>query len=690
MDLYDDIFSPSSPLAKRQNGYKFRESQFDMASLIDEALQNKKHAVIEAGTGTGKSFAYLAPLFKKLAEDRSKKAIVATSTITLERQLYDKDIPLLLSALKLDLNVAILFGKKNYLCLRKYRESFSSRPSLLDQDGFKEFDEWVAKEEFPSRVDVPNNSFYQKLNPLLVDETDCAGFHCPLYLECYFYKARKKALNADLVVTNHRLLLLDAKNRMECEIPFDEDAVLPGYSYAVIDEAHHIESEATETLSSRYNYRALIEALNDLLKKRKRFGSASPIEALALFEKEGKKGYFKRLKNEIAAIKESVESYEKLITPLIASETGGSEVLFDKAFYEKNRAILLSGEGIASSLAALVGNFNEVYSDSAKATAQYDFAEKLIGDIACYADTLIDWIRFNDFDSKISFGEIIESDHYELRIAPMTIGPILSRVLLSQVDSVIYSSATLSVNNDFSYFENRSGLKEERDRVLRGIFKSPFDFGKSLMFLLPQDGKAFVNEKTPEYIEYVTEAVKSAIEASGGGALVLFTSRYMLDSVYKNVKDSLSGHELLVQDGKTSRSLLLNRFKNHQDSSLFATSSFWEGVDAPGETLRLLIIVKLPFETPTAPILRARVENMKNDGGNPFMSIYLPETTIKLKQGIGRLIRNESDKGVVLILDNRIISKSYGRVMLSSLPEGYMPEDTVLENIPDKIERFLY
>ncbi len=690
MDLYDDVFSPESPLAKSQRGYKFRESQFDMAMLIDDALNEKKHAVIEAGTGTGKSFAYLAPIVMHLMRDRSKKAVIATSTITLEKQLYEKDIPVILKALKSDLNVAILYGKKNYLCIRKYRESFGARPSLIDADGYKEFDEWVRREPYPTRSDVPSKDIFQKLAPLLLDEADCTSRHCPFYDECYFYRARRKALSADLVVTNHHLMLLDAKNRMENDIPYDEDAVLPGYAYGVIDEAHHIESEATEALSEKYNYRALIEILNDLLKKQKRFAALSAFEALAPYEKPDKRNFFKRAKAEIAEIKERAEAYDKLITPIIASCPGRDEVLFDIEFYNRFRNQLMEGELLADEIATLSFEIENEYVDEAKESPAYDYAAKAACSLSCASNTLRSFIRFNEFKEKICFASISESDHYEIKLAPMTIGPILSRVLLSHLDSLIYSSATLSVNNDFKYFEARSGLKEESDRVLRGIYKSPFDYGKSLMFLLPQDGKGYVNDKAPEYIEYVQDAIESAIKASGGGALVLFTSRKMLEEVYKRAKEDLAGYELFAQDGKTSKSVLLNKFRSSRDSSLFATSSFWEGVDVPGDTLRLLIIVKLPFETPSAPILRARVDNMKNDGDNPFMSIYLPETTIKLKQGIGRLIRSENDKGVVLILDNRILSKSYGRVMIASLPEGYIPEDTVLENIPDKIERFLY
>ena len=691
MDLYDEIFSPSSGLARNQKNYKFRESQFEMALLIEKALKEEKHAVIEAGTGTGKSFAYLAPIFIELAKDKSRKAVIATSTITLEKQLYDKDIPEMKKALSSDIKAAILFGRKNYLCARKYKESLSAR-ELISQDkesSYYRFDQWVKNTETGSRAEVPSKEIYDEMVKLSADENDCASFHCPCYDSCFFYNARKKAMSADLIVTNHHILLLDAKNRMECSISYTEDAVLPGYSIAVIDEAHHIEAEATDVLSSVYSYRLVTDVLNDLLKKQSRFGNATAFEALSAFEKADRRGFFRRAKADIAALREMAIDFEKLINPIIATLPGRDEVLFDSEFYSHYRQKLLEGEALAEALMKLSIDISTEY-EEAKDNQAYEYILKKACDLQYYSDTLRSWIRFSSFDDRISFAEIAEADHYQLKIAPMKIGPVLSRVLLSQLSTLIYCSATLSVNNDFSYFAERSGLKEENERVLKGIYPSPFDYGHSLMFLLPQDGRAYSNEMAPQYHEYVTEAVSKAIEASGGGALVLFTSKAMLEEVYKNAKEKLPDYELLSQDGKTSKSMLLKRFKEDRDSSLFATSSFWEGVDAPGDTLRLLIIVKLPFQIPTAPILRARVDNMSRSGGNPFMSIYLPETTIKLKQGIGRLISSENDKGVVLILDNRILSKGYGRIMLSSLPQGYIPEDTMLENLPDKIERFLY
>ena len=300
----------------------------------------------------------------------------------------------------------------------------------------------------------------------------------------------------------------------------------------------------------------------------------------------------------------------------------------------------------------------------------------------------ISWIRFSSWDDEIPYAEEDFSGKPEIHLAPMNTGKVLSRDLVSHLDSMIYSSATLSVNGSFEYFEKRSGLWEEKERVRSGIFPSPFEYGRNLMLLLPQDGSAFSNENSIGYTEYVAEAVYKAIEASGGGALVLFTSKKMMRDVYARLQDRLPN--LMIQSDRIPRSRLLEEFRKNKDSSLFAVSSFWEGVDAPGETLRLVIIVKLPFTVPSTPIIKARSEALEKSGVSSFMEMTVPEATLRLKQGIGRLIRSETDKGVVIILDSRILRKGYGRMMISSLPDCYIPEDTMLRNIGEKIERFLY
>ncbi len=321
------------------------------------------------------------------------------------------------------------------------------------------------------------------------------------------------------------------------------------------------------------------------------------------------------------------------------------------------------------------------------------FIERLykIADSLYYlSDTLRTFIRFNGFSSLISYTNLLDDGDYEIVLSPLLAGPMIKERLLDNLSSYLFSSATLSIGGNFNYFKSRMGLESAKD-LEEGIYFSPFNYEKNLMYLIPQDGRSFVN-RDPEYITYSASLISKAILSSSGGALVLFTSFDMMRKVYKIVNDEIGDKmELLIQDNRTSRSHLLSQFKSNRDSSLFATSSFWEGIDAPGDTLRLLVITKLPFDVPTDPVNKARSDyiNKTSDKGS-FLSLTLPNAMIKMKQGVGRVIRTEEDRGVVLILDGRITKKFYSRLLFASIPPGYFPEDTMCENIPDKIESFLF
>lgn len=688
----DDIFLPGGALSKNLDSYAFRDSQLEMASLIEDGFENNKHIVVEAGTGIGKSFAYLAPAFNLCNEHREKKVIVATSTITLERQLFDKDIPLIKKALQLDIPTSILFGRNNYLCRRRYEEAYMERALLTTDPDIPEakLDKWVKETETGCRADAPAN-VARFMDNLLSDSEDCMGYKCPHYEHCFFYNARRAAQKAQLVVTNHHILLLDAKNRAECNIEFDEDVVLPGYTHAIIDEAHHIEDEATEILSDVFSKERVMYYLDQLTRKQGRFGGMSLLDFLATEEKPEMKGTGRAVERDIASARTMLDKYEAILNEVFSQYYRSRSILFTPEFFSFYRPRIQNGEALAEDLARMAVAIASSYERTEDNQVYVDLAYRYAANLQYYSDTLRAWIRFSDFDSKIPYAEE-KKGAWEIRLAPMSTGPVLSNALLRHLESLLYCSATLSVNNKFDYFMERSGLKEEKERVLEGCFSSPFDYGKSLMYLLPMDGKGFSNESSDAYQDYVTETVINALRGSGGGALVLFTSKNMMRIVYERAKEILSEELVLYcQEDRGSKAQLLNRFKKERDSSLFATSSFWEGVDAPGDTLRLVVIVKLPFTVPTEPINMAREAFLNKEMANSaFMKLTLPQAIIKLKQGIGRLIRSEDDKGVVLLLDNRILTKGYGRMMMSSLPPGYLPEDAIKSNLPDKIERFLF
>ena len=686
MDI-QSIFSPGGELDSALPSYSFRDGQLEMAELVEKAIDEHKHLVAEAGTGIGKSFAYLAPVFLAAMNDESSAYIVSTSTITLEKQLYDKDIPLMKKALGCDVSTAILFGRSNYLCMRRWEESRLEKKALGIKTGKAEeaFDAWAESTETGASAEIDDESVGRLFPPLSSDEKDCPSFRCPFYSQCYFYSARRKALKARVIVTNHHLLLLDAKNRDETEKGFDEDAVLPSYQVAVIDEAHHIESEATDVLSLSYSSDSVNRYLDYLTRREKRFGSASILDFLSVEEKS--KGTGARIREMAAHVRTLMQQYDRLLSEVFAEK--GPEFLLTEEFYNSNRTRLREGEAIADELRRMQAEAYSGYRENpAEENVVYlELLMRYLSTLSAYAEILLDFIRFSDWDRTIAYARA-RGDRWEIKLSPMDTGPVMYRLLLSKLSSVIYSSATLSVGGSFEYFAKRSGLAEDRDRMLSAMFQSPFEYSRNLMLLVPQDGASFVRSESQSYAGYVADSVRQAIASASGGALVLFTSKEMMRSVYMMVRDDIE--DLLIQDDKASRAALLSAFRENRDSSLFAVSSFWEGIDAPGDTLRLVIIVKLPFAVPSTPVEAARARHVEKNGGKPFMEIALPEATLRLKQGIGRLIRSEDDKGVVVILDNRVISTYYGRVMLSSLPQCYFPDDARLCNIPDKIERFLF
>ena len=688
MDI-ESIFSPRGELEKALKGYSFRSGQLEMAELVDSALSDHAHAIIEAGTGTGKSFAYLVPVFLSVARNRSRRFVIATSTITLQKQLFDKDIPLIQRALGMNEETAIVYGRANYLCLHRFNDSRNEKVSagIKRSESDLAFEEWVTTTDTGVIQDLPQSVDASLFLSFACDDKDCLGYRCPYASECFYFGARRKAQKARVIVTNHHLLLLDAKNRYESSLDWEEDAVLPSYSVAIMDEAHHIESEATDVLSRVFSSSRAGRILDYLTRKEKRFGSSSILDFLSTEEKE--KGSGKRIKNDIAHLRTILDQFDSVLS-LLLSSSPDKEVLFTPEFYSRYSDSIRSGEDAAAEMQRIGNAIATGYSDKPSESNEVfvDLIKRYGASLSILSDTLRDWMRFSSWDDEIPYSEQGYDGKIEIHLAPMNTGKVLSDVLVSNLDSMIYSSATLSINGSFEYFEKRSGLWEEKSRVRSGIFPSPFEYGKNLMLLLPRDGNSFSNESSAEYSRYVSEAVGRAIESSGGGALVLFTSKKMMKEVYINLKDRID--DLMIQDDRIPRSRLLEKFRKHRDSSLFAVSSFWEGVDAPGDTLRLVIIVKLPFTVPSTPIVRARSEEMEKRGLSSFMEMVVPEATLRLKQGIGRLIRSESDKGVVLILDSRILRKGYGRIMISSLPECYIPEDALLDNLGDKIERFLY
>lgn len=686
----DDVFSPGGILSSKLPFYSYRDSQYEMAKKIEAAFKDERIAVLEAGTGIGKSFSYLVPAFLEIMRDKKKRVVIATSTITLENQLFEKDIPLINEALGAGAESQILFGRSNYVCLAAFKEKEEELAVLKDDDAsdFSRLRAWVYSTEDGILSDLKDKRALSLFHEIASDINTCKGAKCPYFSECFFYESRKKAKKARIIVTNHHLFILDGRSRLERNIDYDEDAVLPSFDYAVLDEAHHLEEESSRLLSSSYSYEALRKTIDNLLKKEKDLGGRNKVEYARTYER--RKGASSEFQKSLKVIRDDAERFDSALMMSLSALTREAEILLDERLLGALKDIAdFSSElsrKISNSTLSFMGALDIEGSES---DATLSLLLRNISSLSSYSHVLSSFFSIPDYSKSVPYFFRERSGRYSLQISPMDIGAMLGEMFYSRIKSIIFSSATLTVGKEFSHFLSRVGLKGADTICAR--YDSPFNFKRNLMLLIPQDGMPYKIGDDERYYSYASSVISDAIKMSGGGALVLFTSNEMLSRVSEMVSASLPDMRILKQEGrKVNRKKLLDAFKADKDSSLFATSSFWEGVDVPGDTLRLLIIAKLPFSSPTTPMNKARERVLEIENRSSFYEISLPDAVIKFKQGAGRLIRSEEDKGVVLILDGRLARNGYRRFFIESIPECYFPEDCKIDNIADKIESFLF
>lgn len=681
MDNLEDIFAPGGLLDESLPDYVFRPSQLELATLADKAFCEKRNFIMEAGTGTGKSFAYLVPAILAIKKDAKTRVVVAASTNALSRQLFEKDIPFLSSLLSASFNVEILHGRGNYLCIRKLIEEEDKLSLLKDEDDeISTLSSWARKTS--DGVLGDSHASLWLVDRVRSEQKSCMKLKCPYFEDCFYFKARKRMEKANLIVTNHHIFLIDAKHREELELDYSDNSILPAYDFAIIDEAHHLEREATDLLSYTFDPDEVVYEIDQLLRKDK--NGSGLIEKLRDYAND--KNQLVQLEKMLRDMKKTLSDAKELIS--VTFPWKNKEFLMTEELYGKYAPLLgklnAIGKELVNLASLIVAAFFEDKLPEDK-KGEYEMLELSSSFISQKGSNLILFSSFDDFDQMASYVRIGNKECAFI-ISPLLVGNRLSQLLYGKLPSIIFSSATLSLGGEFSHFKDAIGLSD--DNLLEFSSPSPFDFEKNMMLLSPRDGMEYDSDHESEYNEYVADVVTKAIVASGGGALVLFTSWAMLDEVEEKVRKNLPDMMILKQ--KRGDSSALRTFKKEADSSLFATSTFWEGFDAPGNTLRLLIITKLPFSPPTSPMQKARAEYYRRRNENAFAKISMPEAAIKFRQGAGRLIRKEGDRGVVLVPDSRIVRKYYGRYFISSLPKCYFPEDTTMENFESKIENFLY
>ena len=692
------IFDHDGLLSSKIDSFEFREGQLFMALDVLSCYEKNAVAAIEAGTGIGKSFAYLVPALYYAFDDESDRTVIATSTINLQKQLLEKDLPTLFRALGKECKVAIAVGRNNYLCLRRLADLVRDN-ELYAYDGVSEISKlnsFAASTETGLRTEVPGRLDYQVWSSACSDSDFCQGGKCPYFTECFYFKAKKKLADASIIICNHHLLFVDSNTRYENSIGYDEDAILPPFRHLVVDEAHNMERHATDLFTSTYSSYSLRRQMDHIYDNRgiKGIGSGRILDDLLPFCTDRK--LYQEILDFYVLVRAKADTLNMAVLNLLD--------------YNKLAHLLCTKKNMGRIIAEIGPAAQEVIENGGRLLARLNsFASKLdieesqqfradellvhinrISDIIGLLSTFMDLPKWNDDIHYLDIEQHAGNRYVTFNIAPLEVSDVLADALFMKLDSVICTSATMDLHDDFAYWCSGVGLPVQGKPFLHKVYDSPFDYRNRLMLLTPFDTPTFTRENEEEYAAFTCETVYDAVSSSGGGALVLFTSFRLMDYVYERLKPRFAVMGLnTLRQGDADRYALLEQFKEDTDSVLFATDSFWEGVDAPGNTLRMVIITKLPFRMPDDPIYKARYAKLEEDGKSGFYSLSLPDATMRLKQGYGRLMRHTTDKGIVLILDSRIVSKGYGAMMLRSLPESYHPE-TETKTLGQKIEGFLF
>jgi len=624
----EELLGPKGLLAQTLSNYEYRPEQIQMANHVYQTLQDEVHGIIEAGTGVGKSLAYLLPLIEHTVTEK-KRAVVATHTITLQEQLFQKDIPFLKEVLPFEFQVEVFKGRSNYLCLRRWNDLLQRRGGQLGLvDDLKPLDRWVNATTTGDYNEAPFTIPWELWLEIRCEKESCPEELCAYFPKCFYWSLRHRLHEAHLIITNQAMLLADART---------EGRVLPGCKCAVIDEAHNLEDVATNAYSHQLNrpaFLAYYRTGSQLQGALRDFVPEYIIQDLNLILDE----LMKEAGQYFSQIEQHITGFTTLLTeenrPYF-SQTSLPKHLKDMAEVLKECDFAEEGE------------------QSALAEQFASFTERLL--------STLDLVLLGQ-DTSYAYWAEMQNGEPTLVAAPIEVSGFLQETLFQQVPSVILTSATLSTNQSFDYIRRQLGLNEAEELILG----SPFAYDKQAILCVPQEAK---HPNHPRYAHYVSYLILRTLALTQGGVLALFTSYSLMDEVAEAISPKLDevGYTLYKQ-GDGPRLGLIQDFQTDPRSLLFGTNSFWEGIDLPGEALRAVVITRLPFTSPDRPVTRARLQAIEEAGGNPFLAYSVPQAILRLKQGFGRLIRTKTDAGGVVILDERILTARYGPDFLASLP----------------------
>ncbi|AOZ91311.1 ATP-dependent DNA helicase DinG [Paenibacillus crassostreae] len=688
--------------------YEARESQNMMFNEVMKALQDEKHLLIEAGTGTGKSLGYLIPAIYQSVK-REQKVMISTHTINLQEQLRERDIPLLTQVIPFPFKAAVFKGRQHYLCLRKFEHKINTRDFSNPKEDMliaAQMIVWLTQtltgDDEELNLVGRGADFWETVSS---DSDSCLGRACPWFRKCYYHRAKHEASIADVVITNHSKLFTDVKAGHQ---------LLPAYEYLVVDEAHHLEDVAGKHLGLHMRYFNVIHTLVRLYKDNR--NGQFPVLRDQLRQSFNEKSQdwavlIDRMSGDLVEVKEHWDRLSDMLFTLLPErsdaapgETGQFVLRLQPSKKPKDWEELAAIENqIYVSLGEVIRNadkmINEIREnlDDQQLESLLTDVSGLVKDLATQREDLHFFISLNDVTNVywMEANGHYRSKSLQMYAVPIDVSKQLKEVFFDKKKSIILTSATLSIDKSFQYMIENLGLQEaaDKDQVNTVMLPSPFRYRDQALLVIPRDFpsvKGSIGDAL--FVETLVKSLADTAIATHGRMLVLFTSYRMLRQVHEPLTKALSSTDIAVIGqgvDNGSRTKLIRRFQDSSASVLLGTSSFWEGVDIPGEALTCLAIVRLPFQPPNHPLVEAKSELLQQQKKNPFMKLSVPQAVIRFKQGFGRLVRTANDRGIVIVYDTRVIESYYGKYFLYSLPGPkmeHMPTNQMVPRISEWLQ----